>query len=62
MTLSMLFVSRLNDPLLTAGVGLASIFVNFTTSGILDGLNSALTVLAAVSYGQNENRHCAMLL
>ena len=62
MSSNMLFVSWLNDPLQTAGAGLAMIYINFTTQSVLTGLNSALAVLVAVSFGQQDNRHCAMLL
>lgn len=36
---SMLFVSQLNDTNVTAGVGLAFSFINFTTQSVLCGLN-----------------------
>ena len=51
MSSNMLFVSWLNDPLQTAGAGLAMIYINFTTQSVLTGLNSALAVLVAVSFG-----------
>lgn len=47
----MLFVSQLEDPVKTASVGLAAVYINFTTQSVLLGLNSALTVLVAVAYG-----------
>lgn len=53
-TLSMIFVGRLDDTNAIAGVGLAIIYVNGTTTSILFGLNGAVAVLVAVSYGRGD--------
>lgn len=41
-TISMLFVGQLNNTQAVAGVGLAIVFVNGTTTSVLMGLNGAL--------------------
>lgn len=56
-TISMIFVGRLNNVFAIAGVGLAIIFVNFSTV-TLYGLNSAMSVLIAVAYGCNDIENC----
>ena len=58
----MAVISWFNDPLITAGTGLAFVYVIFTTYSVLIGLNSTLAVLVAISYGQNDLRNCTILL
>ena len=38
-TLNMLFITQLNNPNITAGVGMAMIYTNFTSVSILHGMN-----------------------
>lgn len=50
-TIGLAFVGNMNDSSKTAGVGLATIFVNVVCQSTLTGLNNALTVLVAIAYG-----------
>lgn len=61
-TLSMIFVGRLDDINAIAGVGLAIIFVNGTTTSVLLGLNGAVAVLVAVSFGRGDIEDCEIIL
>ena len=61
-TISMMFVSNMNDQAATAGVGLAIIFVNLSTMTVLMGLNYAMGVLIPVSYGQKDLQDCERVL
>ena len=61
-TTSMIFIGQLNDPNAIAGVGLAIIYVNGTTTSVLMGLNGALAVLVAIAYGRNEIDDCERIL
>eukprot|EP00353_Schmidingerella_taraikaensis_P004644 CAMPEP_0185573184 /NCGR_PEP_ID=MMETSP0434-20130131/4961_1 /TAXON_ID=626734 ORGANISM="Favella taraikaensis, Strain Fe Narragansett Bay" /NCGR_SAMPLE_ID=MMETSP0434 /ASSEMBLY_ACC=CAM_ASM_000379 /LENGTH=175 /DNA_ID=CAMNT_0028189337 /DNA_START=80 /DNA_END=607 /DNA_ORIENTATION=+ len=61
-TISMLFVGRLNDTDAIAGVGLAIIFVNGTTTSVLMGLNGAVSVLCAIAYGKGDYKDCMRVL
>ena len=58
----MIFIGQLNDPNAIAGVGLAIIYVNGTTTSVLMGLNGALAVLVAIAYGRNEIDDCERIL
>ena len=61
-TLNMLFITQLNNPNITAGVGMAMIYTNFTAVSILHGMNQAITVMVAVSYGHQDWRNCETIL
>ena len=54
----MIFVGQLNDTKAVAGVGLAVVYVNGTTTSVLMGLNGALSVLCAVAYGMGDLYEC----
>lgn len=56
--ISMIFVGQLNDTKAVAGVGLAVVYVNGTTTSVLMGLNGALSVLCAVAYGMGDLYEC----
>ena len=58
----MMFVGRLNDTYAIAGVGLAIIYINVTTTGPLMGLNSAISVLVAVAFGKRDMVECERIL
>ena len=58
----MIFVGRLDDINAIAGVGLAIIFVNGTTTSVLLGLNGAVAVLVAVSFGRGDIEDCEIIL
>ena len=61
-TVSMMFVGRMNDTYAIAGVGLAIIYINVTTTGPLMGLNSAISVLCAVAFGKRDMQECERIL
>ena len=53
-TVGMMFVGSLNDTFAIAGVGLGLIYVNCLIQSTLTGLNNAISILVAVSYGKND--------
>ena len=61
-TIGIAFIGHLNNQQQTAGVGLSSTFVNVTCQSTLTGLNNAITVLVAISYGQRDLRKCEAIL
>ena len=60
--ISMIFIGQLNDTDAIAGVGLAIIYVNATTTSVLMGLNGAVSVLGAVAFGKGDLRECKRVL
>lgn len=60
--ISMIFIGQLNDTDAIAGVGLAIIYVNATTTSVLMGLNGAVSVLVAVAFGKGDLRECKRVL
>ena len=61
-SIAILFVGFMNNSKATAGVGLAIIFVNLTTFSTLMGLNSTISVLVPVSFGQKDYQECERVL
>ena len=61
-TTCMYFVGNANNSRLTAGVGLAIVYVNCTCQSVLTGLNNAITVLVSISFGQNDMKQCEKVL
>ena len=57
-TVGMMFVGSLNDTFAIAGVGLGLIYVNCLIQSTLTGLNNAISILVAVSYGKNDLKSC----
>ena len=57
-TISMIFVGQLNDTNAVAGVGLAVVYVNATTTSVLMGLNGAVSVLVSIAHGMGDSDDC----
>jgi len=49
--ISMMYIGHLNDTRAVAGIGLAVVYVNGTTTSVLMGLNGAVGVLVSIAYG-----------
>ena len=60
--ISMMYVGHLNDTHAVAGVGLAVVYVNGTTTSVLMGLNGAVGVLVSIAYGQGDLTDCERIL
>ena len=46
-TINLIFIGRLGDPVLVAGVGMGNIIVNLIGSGIYFGINSGMETLVS---------------
>ena len=57
-TICLYFIANFNESSLTAGVGLAMVYTNCTCQSVLTGMNNAITVLVAISYGQRDYKAC----
>ena len=58
----MVFVGLLGNTAMTAGVGLATTFVNITGTSVLAGINLAQETLTSQAFGAGELGRCGILL
>ena len=61
-TINLVFIGRLDDPLLLAAVGVGSMLLNMISIGPYLGINSGLDTLVSQAYGAGNKTLCGVYL
>ena len=61
-TINLIFIGRLNDPILLAAVGMGNIAINMLGVAVFMGMNGSLDTLVSQAFGAKDIRLCGVYL